>query len=158
MPIEPTIVHLPGFTVAGLAITTKPLASEIPTLWGTFGPRIDEVTNIAEPEVSYGVMENFDAQANTLDYMAAVSVHDAQNTPIGMVTRTLHPRTYAVFQAKLATLGEVFGYIFNQWLPKADQEQESAPYFERYDESFDPSNAESKVEIYIPINPRRADA
>ncbi len=158
MPIQPTIVHKPGFTVVGMAITTSPLASEIPALWGTFGPRIDEVHAIAEPQVSYGVMENFDAHESTLDYVAAVSVISAENTPSGMVTRTLQPETYAVFRATLSTLGEVFGYIFNQWLPNASHEQVPAPYFERYDESFDPSNAESRVEIYIPIKPRSTDA
>ena len=154
LPIEPRIVQKPGFTVVGLAISTRPMASEIPALWGTFGPRIDEVDAISEPEVSYGLMENFDLRENTLDYMAAVSVTDTENPPQGMVVRTLAPQTYAVFAAKLNSLGEVFGQIFNQWLPNAAYEQVVAPYFERYDESFDPGNAESTVEIYMPVKPR----
>lgn len=158
MSIEPTIVQKPGFTVVGIHVTTSPLASDIPALWGTFGPRIDEVVSIAEPNVSYGLMENFDTQKNTLDYMAAVSVTSTDSVPIGMIARSLEAATYAVFQAKLCTLGEVFGQIFNEWLPSASFEQVRAPYFERYDESFDPSNAESTVEIYMPVKPRSTSA
>jgi AraC family transcriptional regulator len=158
MPMEPTIVQKPGFTVVGIHVTTSPLASDIPALWGTFGPRIDEVVSIAEPNVSYGLMENFDTLKNSLDYMAAVSVTNTDNIPSGMIARSLEPATYAVFQAKLRTLGEVFGQIFNEWLPSASFEQVRAPYFERYDEAFDPSNAESTVEIYMPVKPRSTSA
>ncbi|MDP4301517.1 GyrI-like domain-containing protein [Leptothrix discophora] len=156
MPIEPAIIQKPAFTVVGMAISTRALSGEIPALWGSFGPRIDEVADMAEPQVSYGIMENFDASQGTLDYMAAVSVTSTENAPLGMVTRTIAAQTYAVFQARLHGLGEAFGDIFNQWLPNAPYEQLAAPYFERYDESFDPGNAESVVEIYIPVKPRNA--
>jgi AraC family transcriptional regulator len=156
MPIEPMIVQKPGFIVVGMAISTSALSNEIPALWGVFGPRIDEVTGISEPQVSYGIMEHFDVRKNALDYMAAVPVASIENTPHGMVGRRITAQTYAVFNATLNSLGEVFGYIFNQWLPNASHEQVPAPYFERYDESFDPSKAESVVEIYIPVKPRRA--
>jgi AraC family transcriptional regulator len=156
MTIEPTIIQKPSFTVVGMAITTSTLSSEIPALWGVFGPRIDEVAGISEPQVSYGIMENFDPHRNTLDYMAAVSVASTESVPSGMIAKTMAPQTYAVFQAKFHGLGEVFGYIFSQWLPNAAYERVLAPYFERYDESFDPTHAESVVEIYIPVRPRSA--
>jgi AraC family transcriptional regulator len=156
MIIEPTIVRKPGFTIVGVAITTSPLAGEIPALWETFGPRIDDVSYLAESQVSYGLMENFDASKNTLDYMAAVSVTSTENVPSGMIARFIEPQTYAVFQATLRTLGEVFGHIFNEWLPHASFELVRVPYFERYDESFDPGNAESKVEVYMPVKLRGA--
>ena len=159
MPLEPAIIQKPGFTVVGLSVTTRPLSSDIPALWGMFGPRIDEVVAIAESDVSYGLMENFDTLQHTLDYMAAVSVTSTDGSvPSGMTARTLETATYAVFEAKLRTLGDVFGQIFNEWLPSASFEQVRAPYFERYDESFDPSNAESKVEIYLPVQPRSTRA
>jgi AraC family transcriptional regulator len=154
MVIEPNVVDMPGFTVVGLAITTRPLASEIPALWGQFAPRMDEVLAIAEPGVSYGVMDNFDPGRSTMDYMAAVSVISAGRIPGGMVARSIGPGTYAVFPATLGTLSDVFGYIFGAWAQHASLERARAPYFERYDESFDPGNAASKVEIYIPVQPR----
>jgi len=154
MVIEPNVVDMPGFTLVGLAISTRPLASEIPALWGQFAPRIDEVVAIAEPGVSYGVMENFDALRSTLDYIAAVSVTSAERIPVGMVAKALGPSTYAVFRATLSTLGDVYGHIFNTWPNRASHVQVRAPYFERYDETFDPGNAASKVDIYIPVRPR----
>ena len=156
MSIEPKIVHKPAFAVIGMAITTTPLASEIPALWGVFAPRIDEVVSIAESDVSYGLMENFDARASTLDYMAAVSVPGIGSVPSGMTAKSIESRSYAVFPATLQTLGAVFGYIFNEWLPRAAFELVPSPYFERYDESFDPSKADSVVEIYMPVKPRGA--
>lgn len=154
MPIEPTIVHLPAFTVVGIGITTSPLAREIPALWNVFGPRIDEVDAIAEPGVSYGLMENFDAAQCTLDYMAAVPVTNTEHIPGGMLAKSMEPGTYAVFQATLSTIAKVFGVIFHEWLPGAAFEQARGPYFERYDEAFDPGDSNSRVEIYLPVRPR----
>jgi AraC family transcriptional regulator len=154
MVIEPNLVDEPGFTVVGLAIRTRPFASEIPALWGQFAPRIDEVVAIAEPGVSYGVMENFDPLRSTLDYMAAVSVTSAERIPDGMVAKAIEAGTYAVFPATLRTLADVFGYIFDTWAPPASHERTRAPYFERYGESFDPGDPASTVEIYIPVGPR----
>lgn len=154
MPIEPSIVDLPAFTVVCTGISTSPLARDIPALWGAFGPRIDEVDAIAEPRVRYGLMENFDAVQSTLDYMAAVSVTHTDRMPSGMTAQSIAPGSYAVFATTLSTLGEVFGSIFNEWLPGAAFEQLRGPYFERYDEAFDLGNRDSKVEIYMPIRPR----
>ncbi len=154
MVIEPLIVDMPGFAVVGLAISTRPLASEIPALWGQFAPRIDEVVAIAEPGVSYGVMENFDALRSSLDYLAAVSVTSTEQIPSGMVAKVIGPSTYAVFPATLATLGDAFGHIFQAWAPQASYVQVRAPYFERYDASFDPGDLASRVDIYLPVRPR----
>ena len=36
--MQPQFVTKPAFTVVGLLIHTKPMAREIPELWGQFGP------------------------------------------------------------------------------------------------------------------------
>ena len=53
--MQPQFVTKPAFTVVGLLIHTRPMAREIPELWGQFGPRMDEVQQVAEPGVSYGL-------------------------------------------------------------------------------------------------------
>lgn len=63
--------------------------------------------------------------------------------------------TYAVFPATLSTLGDVFGYIFDGSVQRASLQRVRAPDFERYDASFDPDDPASKVEIYIPVGPRK---
>ena len=55
--MQPQFVNKPAFTVVGMLIHTKPMTAEIANLWQQFGPRIDEVEPMAEPHVSYGLMD-----------------------------------------------------------------------------------------------------
>jgi AraC family transcriptional regulator len=152
--LQPEIIARAEFFTVGIRITTHPMSGEIPALWQSFGPRIDEVKRIAEPRVSYGIMQNHDAVAGTLDYMAAVSVPSPAEAPEGMTTEKVPANTYAVFNATLASIGEVFGFIFNEWLPGFGFEQLKAPYFERYGVDFDPSIPDSRIQIFIPVKRR----
>jgi AraC family transcriptional regulator len=154
MTTTPRLVEKDAFLVAGMEITTRPMTAEIPALWQTFAPRIDEVPQISEPHVSYGVMNNFDPRMGTLEYMAGVSTSSVKQLPDGMVAIEIPAQTYAVFEAKLSTIGEVFGHIFNTWLPGSGFEQIKAPYFERYGAAFNPADPASTIEIFIPIRAR----
>jgi len=149
--MEPRLVAKPAFAVVGLRIRTTPMAPEIPLLWQTFGPRIDELANLAEPRVSYGLMGHFDHQTQQFDYMAGVSLLPSAELPPGLVRWDLPGATYAVFDASLASLGEVFGHVFNHWLPSGAYQMAPTPYFERYGEAFDPADPKSLVEIFIPV-------
>lgn len=144
--IQPHFVTKPAFTVVGLLIHTKPMTPEIPKLWDQFVPRIDEIKHGSEPRVSYGLMaQNMEA----LDYMAGNPVEKVVELPTGMNQWDVPANTYAVFEATLATLGEVFGYIYNTWLPTSGYQPATGPSFERYDETFSPANP--KLSIYIPV-------
>lgn len=151
---EPRLVEREAFLVAGMQITTKPMTDEIPALWQKFAPRMAKVPNAAEPKVSYGVMQNFDQQKGTLEYMAGVSVSNLARVPDGMSSLEIPHNTYAVFEASLSTIGEIFCHIYEAWLPTSHFEHVKAPYFERYDEQFDPTVPASVIEVYIPVRPR----
>ena len=146
--MQPQFVTKPAFAVVGLLLHTKPMAPEIPQLWDKFVSRIDEIPHVAEPHVSYGLMENFD-QMTRLDYMAGVSVETVDKLPEGMSQWNVPANTYAVFESTLATIGDTFGYIYNTWLPSSGYRQASGSYFERYGETFSPENP--GLSIYIPI-------
>ena len=141
-------VTKPALTVVGLLLHTQPMTPEIPQLWDKFVPRIDEIQHVAEPHVSYGLMQSFD-QMSRLDYMAGVSVETVDGLPEGMAQWNLPANTYAVFESTLATIGDTFGYIYNTWLPTSGYRPASSPYFERYGETFSPENP--SLSIYIPI-------
>ncbi len=49
---------------------------------------------------------------------------------------------------------EGFGEIFDQLLPASQFVQADGPFFERYDEAFDPGNPHSLVEICLPVRQR----
>ena len=147
------VIERPAITVIGLNIRTKPMSPEIPALWPKFVARIDEIENTAEPRVSYGVMR-MPAGMQALDYMAAVSVRPGGRVPAGMESITIPAGMYTACRYPLSGLPAGFGELFNRLLPESDYEQISGPHFERYDESFDPRNPGSLVEICIPVRSR----
>src|SRR5262245_50939191 len=114
-PMQPQFVDEPAFTVVGLAIHTKPITPELPNRWQQFGPRMDEVKHLAEPNVAYGLMDHFDHTRGELDYMAGESVEQAGDLPAGMVSWSVPANTYAVFESTLSTIGQTFDHIYNRW-------------------------------------------
>ena len=145
------IIERSALIVVGMQIRTKNMSPEIPALWPKFVPRIDEISNTAEPNVSYGVMRN---GIDCLEYAAAVSVNSAERLPSGMVAITLPAGTYAFFAYPLSGLGKGFGEIHNQLLPASAYQRGSGLFFERYDEKFDARDPQSAVEIWIPVTPK----
>jgi AraC family transcriptional regulator len=149
--MQPQFVTKPAFTVVGLLIHTKPMAREIPELWGQFGPRMSEVQQVAEPAVSYGLMDQPAQAPGQLDYMAGAAVVEAVDLPAGMTSWQVPANTYAVFETTLVGIGDTFGYIYNVWLPGSGYQQAAAPYFERYPATFTPDDPASTFSIYIPV-------
>jgi len=152
--MQPQIMTKPAFTVVGMLIHTKPMTPDIPHLWQQFGPRMDEVPHLAEPGVSYGLMEHFD-EMSRLDYMAGEAVEKVVDLPAGMARWDVPTNTYVVFEATLPTIGDTFGYIYNTWLPTSGYQQAAGPYFERYGETFNPDDPTSKLSIYIPVEKKQ---
>jgi len=156
MTTEPRVVRKETFTAVGMKIRTTAMSPEIPKLWARFAPRIGEVTSIAEPQVSYGLMVNFDPAQGRFDYMAAVSVQvPSPRLPDGMVALEVPACMYAVFTTTLTDIGSAFAHIYQRWLPNSGFKPADGPQFERYDESFDPADPNSRIEIYVPVIARR---
>jgi AraC family transcriptional regulator len=152
--MSPTTLHIverPALTVMGLHIKTRPMSPDIPALWPRFMARLAEIEHPAEPDVSYGVMRHSPGDMAALDYWATVSVSRAGRTPAGMQSLTLPAGHYACFRFPLSDLAAGFGEIFEQRLPQSNYEQVDGPYFERYDEAFDPSQPNSLVEVCLPV-------
>lgn len=147
------IVERPTLIVVGMQIRTRPKSPEIPALWPKFVPRIDDIEHALEPQVSYGVMWIGESM-EVLHYMAAISVSKLGRVPEGMSSLTLAAGKYASFRYPLSGLAQGFGEIFNRLMPASAFVQAKAPFFERYDETFDPGNPQSLVEICLPVIPR----
>lgn len=150
--LQPQFVTKPAFTVVGLRIRTRPMAQDIPQLWDKFVPRIREIQHGIEPQVSYGLMGNFDLQAGAMDYMAGNPVKTIAELPKGMTSWDVPTNTYAVFETTLPKISETFDAIYNTWLPASGYQQAAGPYFERYGENFSPDTP--KLSIYIPVEKR----
>ena len=141
---------IPGSVENAGRRSTRPMSSEIPALWPKFVARSDEVQNAREPRVSYGVMWHGES-VGVLHYMAAVSVLKPGRVPNGVTLLMLPAGKYTSFHFPLSDLAKGFGEIFYRLLPSSGYAQGSGPYFERYDEAFDPRNSNSLVEICLPV-------
>ena len=146
------IVQRAALNVTGMSIRTKPMSPDIPALWPKFVAREDEIEGKLESPVTYGVMRH--EWPDTLFYMAAVAVPAGAPLPEGMENREVGAGSFARFRYPLGRLGEGFGEIFNRLLPSSGYEQAPGYLLERYDESFDPGDRDSLVDILIPVRPR----
>lgn len=148
--MEPTIVSKPGFTVVGMMYSGRN-ARKIPKLWRTFGPRIEEIAHLADPEISYGLTTGYDEKKHRFDYVACVEVRSTDAIPEGMVSWEVPERTYAVFTCTLPTFIKAYRRVKEKWIPENGYEFAGYPEFERYDEHFDPDDKGSVLEFYIPV-------
>lgn len=149
--MEPQIVTKPAFTVVGMLLRATPMTPEISKLWSRFAPRMDDVPHLAEPGVSYGVMDHYDVETSQFDYMAGCSVEQVDELPEGMERWGVSANTYAVFETTIPNLGQTWDAIYNGWLPTSGYRHATGPYFERYSETFSPDDPASTLSIYIPI-------
>lgn len=149
--MQPQIVKLPAFTVAGKLYHGNNEKNEIALMWREYGPQMQHVNHVVEPHVSYGVMDNFDSTTGEFDYIAAQKVSQVEDLPPGVVSWQIPQQTYAVFSTTLPTLREVFDKIYNEWLPESGYGRALGPEFELYDERFNPAEIHSKLDLYIPI-------
>ena len=106
-------------------------------LWNAFMPRRKEITNNLNTDLfsmqiyDAAYFENFRLDKKFTKW-AAIAVDSFESIPDGMESYTLESGEYAVFTHKGGpeTGAEVFGYIFNTWLPNSDYVLDSREHFE----------------------------
>lgn len=152
--MEPKIVTRPAFTVAGMKYRGKNEKDEIPQLWERFMPRAKEVRYKANPNVCYGLMDNYYEKIGEFDYLAGIEVQAASDIPEGMASWQVPEQTYAVFPCNLKSIKQAFRQIYHEWLPQSGYQRASGPDFEFYDESFKPD--QGKLELFIYVSVKRA--
>lgn len=153
--MKPRIVEKPSFTVVGLKCTSTLKENHIPELWNEFIPRIREIQNQANQNVTIGLCEFcMNPYDDEFTYMACTPVINVKEVPDGMEVKTVSAQKYVVVTHKgsVETLGDAYDYIYAIWLPKSGYELAEADDFEWYDERFlGPDHEESEVDIYVPI-------
>ena len=101
---------------------------------------------LTEPGVAYGVMQ-LDRSSGVLRYMAG---EPSGAEPLeGMTVWPVAPGEYAVFEATLENVSQVFAEIYGTWLPNSGFERGEGPDLERYGREFGLDN--SRFEVLIPI-------
>lgn len=149
--MKPNLVSKPNFTVVGMKYRGKNEHEEIPQLWARFGPHMGEINDLAEPEISYGLMGNYDPVTGEFDYMAGMAVERATDLLPGMTTWEVPAQTYLVFATPFGKIREAYANLYARWLPESGYQRSGGTEFELYDEQFDPHNLDSVMYIYVPI-------
>jgi AraC family transcriptional regulator len=147
--MEPEIKSKPAFTVVGIKYRGKNENNEIPQLWFTLGPRINEIKHRVGP--AYGVMDNHDEESGAFDYIAGIEVDSSADIPEGMVSIDVPDQTYAVFTSTLPTLLKTYQHVCKTWLPQSDYRRADGPEFELYDATFNPADETSELHVFIPV-------
>jgi AraC family transcriptional regulator len=144
--------------------TTKPLlvagigeryscesAAAIPGQWQRFNQLVACIPGRIGP-VAYGVCCNGD-DAGNFDYIAGVQVSDFSDLPREFSSVRIPEQRYAVFTHRehISTIRRTVNTIWNHWLPASGLKAADAPFFERYDENFDPLTGNGGLEIWIPV-------
>lgn len=165
MDLKPEIVALPARTFAGIQarfISARSADANnlrvIPALWGEFFARIRELRPV-EPGVFHGLCDCGAAIGETISrpdevfYLAGVQVAPESSVPAGMSNWESPAGTYAKFilRGRVERIGAAMDYIYGTWLPSSDYVSDAGPDLERYDSNFDPTSADSTLEIYIPV-------
>jgi AraC family transcriptional regulator len=149
--MEHKIVSREAFKVVGMKYRGKNENQEIPQLWRDYGARWKEIEDVVNPEVAYGVMDNYDESTGEFDYVAAMEVARVKATPEGMMSWGIPEQTYAVFPCTLATIRESYDAALKKWLPDSKYKHSGGTEFELYDEDFDPQDPDSLFYYYMPI-------
>lgn len=126
----------------------------IPNQWQRFHQKVSEIPDRVG-QVAYGVCCNGDDSGN-FDYIAGVEVADFSDLPREFSRVRIPEQKYAVFTHgdHISTIRRTVNTIWNQWLPASGLKAADAPFFEHYDENFDPLTGNGGLEIWIPVRNR----
>lgn len=142
----------------GLICETTQKNNTIPQLWDRYMEQMEDLKKIALEAPCYGIClemdncENFN-ENTPFKYMAA-SIVAADATPLPeMEVITVEAAKYAIFEhhGSLETLGKTYNNIFGKWLQENKLEPENKKQLEVYGEKFKYGEADSVLEIWIPV-------
>lgn len=157
--MEPRIVELPSFPIAGLAIRTSEEDNRrngtIPAFWEKV--RSDRgfregLEGIAVGPATLGLSCEFDGRE--FSYWIAREIRPDAPAPAGLRTFTVPAQRYAVFTAAgqfPRSVWQVVDFAYNDWLKRPGHRRTGGPDFEWYDGRFDAAASAGEVDLYIPI-------
>jgi predicted transcriptional regulator YdeE len=118
--------------------------------------RRDEIKNIKNPNVTYGISPpNYKRNNGTVDFYCCFEVDPLENLPHGMVHIHLLPRTYSMTCYRGSASQTVTAYDYTtKWLDENGYTNDDvAYYFERYDEKTirELNDERNEIKIFCPV-------
>lgn len=138
----------------GFSITTSFQEDKTPMVWRKFMMRRNEIANrISDQLFSLQIYpENFTPNQSFKKF-ALAEVSDFGNIPNDFETFELERGKYLVFnyKGKAENGQELFGYIFQNFIPENNFEVDYRPHFEIFQDDYNPHSDSAEEEIWIPI-------
>jgi len=156
------IQHLEKKLLCGLHIEMSMANNRTQELWSSFMPLKKTIkNNVGTDLYSMQVYDNgtdFKTMKPTSVFTkwAAIEVSDHIGIPDKLNSYMLNAGLYAVFIHKglPQDFYKTFGYIFEEWLPRADYEIDQREHFELLPENYRPDDPMAEEEIWIPVKER----
>lgn len=149
--LEPAIVQRKETKLVGMGLPDVTDGRYQACLMYNFCLRAHEVRNRVDPKTFCAAIYAEGGKGHV--YCGCVEVSRFEDTPNGMVTRTVPAGTYAVFSVKggIGAIPPAYQYIFEQWLPRSGYEMDPRGVeLEIYGESFTPEKG-AELQIATPI-------
>ena len=148
----PRFIDAPAILVAGLSHRYKRGGDPgIPSQWQRFAPFIGNIAGQIG-NLTYGVVANLDDD-DCFDYIAGVEVKAFGDLAPELSTIRLTPRRYVVFThaGHVSSIPATMGAIWRVWLADSGHKFADAPFFELYDERFNPMTGAGEVDLWLPL-------
>lgn len=151
--MEPKFVEKDAFNVMGFSLRGNPMTMNHKGAWDEFMKYYDKVMEFSIERGYYGVYFGVEGEEGVVELIAGMAVDNVDEVPQGLAMREVSKASYAVFECNMNTLGQTWGYIYGEWLPKSQQyenaEDATHACFELYPPDF--SSESSSLFIYTPI-------
>lgn len=117
-------------------------------IWKEFESYHDQIKQSSLDRKYYGVTFNTNEEG-VFDYLAGMAVKDIKEISENLVVHEIPITLYAVFECPVTKIGELYSFIFGDWLPGSQYKiNTTAPSFEEYP----PEGKEAApILIHIPV-------
>lgn len=118
--------------------------------------RKDEILNIKDPSVTYGITPpNFKGNTGLVDFYCCYEVEPMSNLPHGMIHIHLLPRNYSLthYVGPISQTQRAYGYT-SKWINENGYTYDDIAYYlESYDDKtiIENDNEKNEIKIYCPI-------
>jgi AraC family transcriptional regulator len=131
--MKPKIVKKPGFMVLGVESRIDFKEADYEAIWANkFKTRRRDIAPLANGNGDYGIFHRF-YEGRLVGYLTGSEVSDVTKIPEGLDLLSIPEATYAVFECNSQTIGEMWPYIHETWLPQSEEfNMGTSPVFEHY--------------------------
>lgn len=152
------VVEIKPKKLIGKSLSMSFLNNTTGVLWGSFAPRIKEISNrVGGDKISLQFYHNEFMMNSAIPFTkwATVEVSNFDTIPNDLETLEIQGGLYAVFHYLGNVIGApaFFGKIYSEWIPNSDYELDNTrPHFEILPVGkYEPMGENSEEDIYIPV-------